>query len=161
MAQRKIQIHCNSQTETEGLAAKLAQIAKPGDLFALTGDLGAGKSTFARAFIRSLLNSPEAEVPSPTFTLVQAYEGPDYPVYHADLYRLHDPEEVYDLGLDDERAEAVMLIEWPDRLPEEWLQEASEISLVRAEKIGGQQGDDEARTVMITSDDNTIMALGE
>ena len=160
MAQSKIQIHCNSQSETEGLAAKLAEVAKPGDLFALTGDLGAGKSTFARAFIRSLLSNPEAEVPSPTFTLVQAYDGPDYPVYHADLYRLHDPEEVYDLGLDDERSEAVMLIEWPDRLPEEWLENASEVSLVRADKIGEPEEDDEARSVVINSSTETILALG-
>ncbi len=157
------EIHCDSQLETEALAARMATLAKPGDLFALTGDLGAGKSTFSRAFIRAVMGNPQAEVPSPTFTLVQEYDALDYMLYHADLYRLQEPDEVYDLGLDDERAEAVMLIEWPDRLPEEWWDGATEISLARAEKHTPNSNDivDEARLVTIKSDGNRFTKLKE
>ncbi|MBO6506316.1 MAG: tRNA (adenosine(37)-N6)-threonylcarbamoyltransferase complex ATPase subunit type 1 TsaE [Kordiimonadaceae bacterium] len=103
------------------IAESLSRIARPGDFIALSGDLGAGKSTFARAFIRAALDDSEAEVPSPTFTLVQEYDHPDgYPLFHADLYRLTPGDDMEDLGLDDEQPNAVMLIEWPDRLPDGW-----------------------------------------
>lgn len=160
MAVTTIQIHCDEQVETEKLAQQLAELAKAGDLFALTGDLGAGKSTFSRAFIRAVLDNADAEVPSPTFTLVQEYDAPDYVLYHADLYRLQEPEEVYDLGLDDERDEAVMLIEWPDRLPEEWWENATEISLKRAKKKNKTESDDEARLITITTNRSEFVHLG-
>lgn len=106
---------------TTSLAKALSRVAEPGDLIALSGDLGAGKSTLARAFIREALGDPEAEVPSPTFTLVQEYDHPDgYALFHADLYRLSAGDDIEDLGLEDEQDNAVMLIEWPDRLPMGW-----------------------------------------
>lgn len=87
---------------------------RPGDLVALEGDLGAGKSELARAVIRALAGA-EIEVPSPSFTLVQHYDLPAFPVVHADLYRLADPEEVGELGLDDALRTGALLVEWPER----------------------------------------------
>lgn len=101
-------------TQLEQLARKLAAIALPGDVFLLDGDLGAGKTTFARFFIQALTG--EVDVPSPTFTLVQAYETPKGEVWHCDLYRLKTPEEVEELGLEDAFHQAICLVEWPDRL---------------------------------------------
>ena len=80
---------------------------------ALSGDLGAGKSTLARALIRAIADDPELEVPSPTFTLVQTYEL-RFPVAHFDLYRIADPDEVVELGLDEALSAGVALIEWPE-----------------------------------------------
>lgn len=102
-----------SPRETADLAGKMAELAKPGDLYALTGDLGAGKSVFARGFIQALM--PAATVPSPTFTLVQPYDTPRGPVYHFDLYRLEQAEEILELGWDDAMGEGICLIEWPER----------------------------------------------
>lgn len=101
---------------THRLAALLADQAEPGIAILLTGPLGAGKSALARAFVRAWLDDPGAEVPSPTFTLVQPYESERGTVWHCDLYRLGDPDEVEELGLIEAFSEAVVLIEWPDRL---------------------------------------------
>lgn len=95
-------------------AADLARIALPGDCVALSGDLGAGKTSFARAFIRALDGDTELEVPSPTFTLVQEYATCP-PVAHFDLYRIADPDEVAELGLDEALEAGIALIEWPER----------------------------------------------
>ena len=125
-----LELVCHSEQDTAALAHKLAASLKAGTLVALTGDLGAGKSTLARAFIRARLEDAEAEVPSPTFTLVQTYDAPDgVEIWHADLYRLSEPEEVYELGLDDAREDGICLIEWPDRMPEDWWADALEITL--------------------------------
>ena len=98
-----------------GLFAEDVSLAlKPGDCLCLSGDLGAGKSTFARALIRAMADDPELEAPSPTFTLVQSYEL-RLPVAHMDLYRIGSPEELDELGLDDALAEGVALIEWPEK----------------------------------------------
>lgn len=102
---------------TQRLAEMLGDLLVAGDCLTLTGDLGAGKSTFARAFIRHRAAAP-IDVPSPSFTLVQDYALPGGTIIHADLYRLKDPDEVHELGLDDLLTESVCLIEWPDRLPE-------------------------------------------
>lgn len=147
-------IICNNQAETEQIAAALALKAVPGDLFALSGDLGAGKSTFARAFIRTLLGDMEAEVPSPTFTLVQSYSA-DFEIYHTDLYRLEDPEEVYDLGLDEERDSSVILVEWPDRMPEDWWLGAIKVSLKREGEIT-DAGDERRRLRLIAEKEKLI-----
>ncbi|MFQ3348717.1 MAG: tRNA threonylcarbamoyladenosine biosynthesis protein TsaE [Paracoccaceae bacterium] len=86
-----------------------------GDTLLLSGPIGAGKTHFARALIQSKVGELE-DVPSPSFTLVQTYEAPDFDIWHADLYRLSHPEEVVELGLEDAFSSAVCLVEWPDRL---------------------------------------------
>lgn len=108
------------EAATAALAARLAAGAQPGDVLALRGDLGVGKSSFARAYIGALESpaGPDADedMPSPTFTLVQTYDRLPAPVWHFDLYRLDYPEEVYELGIEEALAEGILLIEWPDRL---------------------------------------------
>lgn len=105
---------------TRRLALGLAGRVRRGDVIALAGDLGSGKTTFARAFIAALPAAPgaagEEEVPSPTFTLVQTYPRRDLEVWHFDLYRLERAEEAYELGLEEAFVEGVSLIEWPERL---------------------------------------------
>jgi tRNA threonylcarbamoyladenosine biosynthesis protein TsaE len=100
---------------TMALAGKLAAVARPGDLIALHGTLGLGKTEFARAFIRRLAGSDE-EVPSPTFTLVQSYETDRGTIWHFDLYRLTRPDEIRELGLEEALVDGITLIEWPERL---------------------------------------------
>jgi len=102
------------ENATAMLAARLAAVARPGDVIALRGELGAGKTSFARAFI-SARGGGEA-VPSPTFTLVQTYELPDGTVWHFDLYRLRTAEEAWELGIEDAFCDGIALIEWPERL---------------------------------------------
>ncbi|MFD1795105.1 tRNA (adenosine(37)-N6)-threonylcarbamoyltransferase complex ATPase subunit type 1 TsaE [Paracoccus aurantiacus] len=100
---------------TEAFARALAPDLGAGDTLLLDGLVGAGKSHFARALIRARLGNPSEDVPSPTFTLVQTYEGMP-PIWHADLYRLSDPAEIDELGLSDAIADSIALIEWPDRM---------------------------------------------
>ncbi|MBI1775736.1 MAG: tRNA (adenosine(37)-N6)-threonylcarbamoyltransferase complex ATPase subunit type 1 TsaE [Proteobacteria bacterium] len=99
---------------TMALAFRLAPLARMGDVITLAGELGAGKTSFARGFIRA--RGGEDEVPSPTFTLVQEYALASGLVCHFDLYRLARPEDAYELGIEEAFAEAISLIEWPDRL---------------------------------------------
>jgi len=108
---------CSLQSEdaTVALAAQLAPRLHVGDCLLLSGPVGAGKSTFARALIRARLGRME-DVPSPTFTLVQTYEAPDGDIWHCDLYRLTSPDEALELGLEEAFETAICLIEWPDRL---------------------------------------------
>ena len=105
-----------SKTDTEDFAARMAASLRPGDILFLDGDLGMGKSVFARALIRTLCNDPHLEVPSPTFTLVQTYDSENGPIWHFDLYRIKAPEEVYELGWDDALADGIVIVEWPSRL---------------------------------------------
>ena len=100
---------------TARLAVDIANSLEPGDLVTLSGDLGAGKTTFARALIRYLAKDPAIEVPSPTFTLMQVYDLPQFPLVHADLFRLSGSAELAELGFDDLPEGAVVLVEWPDR----------------------------------------------
>ena len=104
------------QSATERLARCLAAQAGLGDVIALAGDLGAGKTTFARAFIAALSAERPESVPSPTFTLVQIYDLAPVPVWHFDLYRLERPDEALELGLEEGLTDAICLIEWPERL---------------------------------------------
>jgi tRNA threonylcarbamoyladenosine biosynthesis protein TsaE len=100
---------------TEALAASVAARARPGDAILLQGPLGAGKSAFARAFLRAASGDAALEVPSPTFTLVQSYATRLGPVHHFDLWRLNGPGAVVELGWD-ELSRDIVLVEWPDRL---------------------------------------------
>jgi tRNA threonylcarbamoyladenosine biosynthesis protein TsaE len=108
-------IDLDDEDATSALASRVGALLRPGDMVALHGDLGAGKTAFARALIQSL-GDPDDEVPSPTFTLVQTYETPKGAIWHFDLYRLSGPDEVIELGWDDVRADGIALVEWPDRL---------------------------------------------
>jgi tRNA threonylcarbamoyl adenosine modification protein YjeE len=103
------------ETATAALAAKIAGMAGRADIIALKGDLGTGKTTFARAFIRARGNRT-GEIPSPTFTLVQIYEFEPVPVWHFDLYRLRACEEAWELGIEEAFEQGISLIEWPDKL---------------------------------------------
>ncbi len=113
-----ITLRLPDEAATSALGRELALFAAPGTWILLSGGLGAGKSTLARAFIRALApHMGEFEAPSPTFTLVQPYDFTRVPVAHADLYRLGDPFEAEELGLDELARDHVLLVEWPDRLP--------------------------------------------
>lgn len=102
-------------TQTCQIASRLASTVKAGQVIALYGTLGAGKTAFARGFIQSLNPSIE-EVPSPTFTLLQIYETPEFDIFHFDMYRLKTPEEAFEIGIEDAFASGVSLIEWPDKI---------------------------------------------
>lgn len=104
------------EAASENLGAWLAPLLRKRDVVALQGDLGAGKTTLARGLLRRLAGDPHMDVPSPTFTLVEVYEFPAITVWHFDLYRLKQAEDVWELGLEQALGEAVSLIEWPERL---------------------------------------------
>ena len=115
MAIEKIELIAKSQQDTEKLAEKLAQITAGNFMYLLYGDLGAGKSVFCRSFIRTLAGK-DIDVPSPTFTLVQTYELSDMIIWHFDLYRIEQPDEVYELGWEEAVSDGISLVEWPERL---------------------------------------------
>ena len=108
-------IFLKSEDETDRLARCFAPFLRHGDTILLEGPIGAGKTHFARALVRSRLGQAE-DVPSPTFTLVQTYTAPGTEIWHADLYRLTGPDDVIELGLEEAFNSAICLIEWPDRL---------------------------------------------
>lgn len=103
------------EAATSRLGAALAGVLRDGEAICLQGPLGAGKSTLARALVRTL-TTPDEDVPSPTFTLVQFYETAAFPLAHFDLYRLTSPDEAWEIGLDEALDEGAALIEWPQRL---------------------------------------------
>jgi tRNA threonylcarbamoyladenosine biosynthesis protein TsaE len=104
-----------NEAATQALGQRLSALARAGDVILLEGPIGAGKSALARAFIHARLGAAE-HVPSPSFTLVQVYEAGGVEIWHADLYRLTHPDEVWELGLDQAFGTAICLVEWPDRL---------------------------------------------
>jgi len=106
-----------SERELAPVAAELAMMLERGDVVALSGDLGAGKTTFARALIRELTGDAQMEAPSPTFTFLQVYDTPRFPVVHADLYRIESTGELAELGFEELPEGAVLLVEWPERAP--------------------------------------------
>jgi tRNA threonylcarbamoyladenosine biosynthesis protein TsaE len=110
-----ITLYLPDETATAELAARISALAEPGDVIALKGDLGTGKTSFARAFIRARSNR-DTEVPSPTFTLAQVYEIRPAVIWHFDLYRLASPEEAWELGIEDAFSDGISLIEWAERL---------------------------------------------
>jgi tRNA threonylcarbamoyl adenosine modification protein YjeE len=124
----------SDEAATTEFGTKLAAELRPGDVVLLKGDLGAGKSTLARALIRALVGDPRLEVPSPSFALVQPYEAEAGPVLHADLYRLGSAAEVDELGLLD-RQDAILLVEWPERAPV--LERLATVTLSLAIQPGG------------------------
>jgi tRNA threonylcarbamoyladenosine biosynthesis protein TsaE len=105
----------NTESDTASLGAALGKVLEKGEAICLTGPLGAGKSVLARGLIRALAPA-ERDVPSPTFTLVQFYAGPRFPIAHFDLYRLARPGEVYEIGLDEALKDGAAVIEWAERL---------------------------------------------
>ncbi|WP_422048495.1 tRNA (adenosine(37)-N6)-threonylcarbamoyltransferase complex ATPase subunit type 1 TsaE [Shimia sp.] len=122
-----------SADATQQLAMRIGKTLTPADVLLLEGPIGAGKTHFARSLIQSLLPIVE-DVPSPTFTLVQVYDGPESEIWHADLYRLSAPDEVVELGLTDAFEEAICLVEWPDRLAELQPENALTLSFALAEE---------------------------
>jgi tRNA threonylcarbamoyladenosine biosynthesis protein TsaE len=117
------------EAATRAVGAALASIVRAGDAIALSGPLGAGKSTIARGLLAGL--GFDGEAPSPSFAIVQPYDPPEVrlPVLHVDLYRIDDAEEVRELGLDEARADSLLVVEWPERLPEEHWQDALWLAL--------------------------------
>lgn len=114
MTHVRLQLFLPDDEATALLGIRLAKACRPGDVIALAGTLGAGKTALARSLIRALAGE-DVETPSPTFTLVQTYETPHLSVWHTDLYRLKSEDEVRELGLE-EAQEGLLLIEWPDRM---------------------------------------------
>ena len=134
-----------NEAATAHLMADLALLVGAGDIITLSGDLGAGKTTAARAMIRYLADDEELEVPSPTFTLVQAYDLPSLPLLHADLYRISDASELEEIGLKPFPDATVVLIEWPERAGDALPPDRIDIAFSHSNELGA-----EARTVEIT-----------
>ena len=113
----RLTIDLLDETATAELARRVGALLKPGDVVALRGDLGAGKTAFARSLIRSLSGPGgiDRDVPSPTFTLVQTYETSVGPIHHFDLYRIEAPGELAEIGWDEALADGIVLVEWPER----------------------------------------------
>ena len=119
----------NGPLETKTLATEIKEYLQNGDVILLKGEIGAGKSHFARSLIQAAMDKVE-EVPSPTFTLVQTYDTKIGSIWHADLYRLSDQSEIFELGLIDAFGKEIVLVEWPDRLGHLEPQDALKIEIV-------------------------------
>jgi tRNA threonylcarbamoyl adenosine modification protein YjeE len=147
-----LRLQLSSLAETHALAARLAGALRGGDVVALKGDLGAGKTEFARALIRARAGV-EMEVPSPTFTLIQDYPLPGLTIRHIDLYRIADPDELFELGLEEAPGEdEAWLVEWPERAEGRLAGAMLEIAL--------EEGDaPEARIARLTGDDGWTSRL--
>jgi tRNA threonylcarbamoyladenosine biosynthesis protein TsaE len=113
-------VNLTDPAATEAIGARLATLVEPGDIITLTGPLGAGKTSIARGLLAALGLAGEA--PSPSFAIVQPYAPPEVrmPVLHVDLYRIEDPEEIEELGLDEALADSLLIVEWPERAPGRW-----------------------------------------
>ena len=132
-----------SEADTAAAGRDLASRVTAGDVVLLYGDLGAGKTAFVKGFADGL-GIARNEVSSPTFTLIQEYRGGRLPLFHVDLYRLNDPREIDDLGLDEIAAEGVLAIEWAEKLPQRLKPSgAIEVRIVH--------GDEDARTIEVTN----------
>ncbi len=129
-------IEMNSEAEMTAFGASFAKSLKLGDVVLLYGDLGVGKSVLARSIIRAWLNDDHAEIPSPSFTLVQNYQTHKGEINHYDLYRLGDSFELVELGLPEQFEDALSLVEWPARLGDMTPENAIKISI---EDCGGEK----------------------
>jgi tRNA threonylcarbamoyladenosine biosynthesis protein TsaE len=136
---------------TEALAARVAALARPGDAILLGGPLGAGKTAFARAFLRAASGDRRLDVPSPSFTLVQSYDTGIGAVHHYDLWRLDGPGALAELGWDEALGD-VVLVEWPERLGTQTPTDALVITL--------SLGDGEARRAVISGWPDRLGRLG-
>jgi tRNA threonylcarbamoyladenosine biosynthesis protein TsaE len=145
--------HLQNEEETRDAAIALSRYLRPGDVIALDGTLGAGKTAFARALINAMPGEAE-DVPSPTFTLVQTYQRGDAEVWHFDLYRLEDPEDAFELGIEDAFADAISLIEWPDKL-------GSYLPKKHLRIVLAQDGESDTRTLQIIGDESWQGRLSE
>jgi N-acetylmuramate 1-kinase len=122
-------VELDSEEDTVALARWLAGFTRPGDMLVLSGELGAGKTALARAFLRAATGEPELETPSPTFTILQNYDGAEWPIVHADFYRLADPEDLRQIGFSEAVQGAVTLVEWGERVASALPAERLELSL--------------------------------
>jgi hypothetical protein len=142
-------LELTSERDTAALARLVARLVEPGMLITLSGDLGAGKTTFARALIRDLVGDPAMEVPSPTFTLMQLYDargrGREHPIVHADLYRISDPAELAELGWEEAGEGALLLVEWAERVGDALPADRLEVAFALAPDLG----DDWRRAALI------------
>lgn len=134
-----------TEAQTATIGRKLASMLAAGDVITLSGPIGAGKSLLARALIKARLIplGLDEDVPSPSFTLVQSYQAGPLEIWHCDLYRLSDPDEVMELGLEDAFADALCLIEWPDRLGSDVPDSALSLTL-------GLRSQDEGRDLLLS-----------
>lgn len=139
MSRQHLSLTSNSPDETAHLATLIAPDLRGGDVILLEGDVGAGKTHFARCLIQSALGRAE-DVPSPTFTLVQTYETSLGDIWHADLYRLGGAQEIEELGLIDAFEKDICLVEWPDRLGALMPRDALSLSFT-------QQAEEESRLI--------------
>ncbi len=146
-------LYLPDEAATMQLGALIAPQLQAGDVVYLSGDLGAGKSSLARGLVRMLTN-PLQEVPSPTFTLVQAYDTPHFQLLHLDLYRIEDPYEVHELGLDEARSHSVLVIEWPDRLAHLGFDDRLDIVLEHGDKTNLPSSPGKGRTAHIKTAGN-------
>lgn len=124
-------IASDGAAQTECMGRAISAVLTPGDLVAVSGELGAGKSVLCRAIVRALMADNDLEVPSPSYTLVNVYDRSDFEIWHADLYRVGDDSELEEIGLDDAVSDAVVLLEWPERwtdLPERRLHIAIQVT---------------------------------
>jgi hypothetical protein len=132
-------LELEDEAATLAFAQWLAGYIEPGEFITLTGDLGAGKTTLARGFLRALTGDEQLEAPSPTFTLIQTYDGPAYPIVHADFYRLRGADELHQLGWDEIIDGAVTLLEWPEKaesvLPDDRLEIALRFDATRGDSF--------------------------
>lgn len=154
----------SGEDATSAFAQAMAPLLGAGDVVALSGEIGAGKSHFARALIRARLNAVglDEDIPSPTFTLVQCYQAADLEIWHSDLYRLTSPDDVFELGLDEAFSFALCLIEWPDRLGPDLPTDALHIHLTpgaadtdRSAALHAQGGAWAQRLVSVLDTENT------
>ena len=128
----------NSPEETRAFGAKLAEVLKPGDVILLLGDMGAGKSELSRGIARGL--GIDGPVPSPTFTIMQAYDMGKYPLYHFDWYRLSSSQELYEMGMDEYLGgDGIALVEWPSQAPDAVPETRLEVTLSPDETISNQR----------------------